>query len=373
MTREQLIRAAHSTPARWRRNRSVVDLVGDTPVLWIPSMGDHSTGFWAKLEGMNPGGMKDRAALHMVRRARERGDMFPGATIVESTSGTLGAGLALAGMALGHPVHLVADRELEPAMRQALVAHGAVIDIVDTPHPSGGWQQARLDRVAELLAESGNAWWPDQQNNPDNSDSYASLAEELDRDLGRIDVLVCSVGTGGHSSGIAAGLRSRNRDLELIGVDSVGSRIFGQPARSRLMRGLGSSIHPRNVVYDMFDEVHWVAASEAAWVCRQLAKMRYVSGGWSVGSVALVASWVAQERGGGARVVAVFPDGHARYLSTIYDDDYCRAHKLLSLPPASRPDEIGHPLEREVHRWTRCLTVVDPRAAGAVETVMSPT
>lgn len=134
---------ARSTPA---------GLVGNTPVLWIGepfSPGGH--GFWAKLEGANPGGLKDRSALHMVAAARRRGELAPGATVVESTSGTLGLGLALAGITFGHPVTLVTDPGLEPLMRHQLAAYGARVEVVRAPHPSGGWQQARRDR-------SRNCW-----------------------------------------------------------------------------------------------------------------------------------------------------------------------------------------------------------------------
>jgi cysteine synthase A len=109
--------------------------------------------------------------------------------------------------------------------------------------------------VAELLAADPRTWNPDQYNNPDNVGSYQSLALELLDQLGRIDVLICPVGAGGHSAGVARVLRQANPDLTLIGVDTIGSTIFRQPAAAkRLMRGLGSSIYPRNVDYPAFAE-----------------------------------------------------------------------------------------------------------------------
>lgn len=215
-------------------------MVGNTPVLRITApFADDGHGFWAKLEGFNPGGMKDRPAMHMVERGRVRGDLQPGDRIVESTSGTLGLGLALAGTVYGHPVTLVTDPGLEPIIDRMLRAYGADVDMVTTAHRSGGWQQARRDRVAEILRSDARAWYPDQYNNPDNVDAYRGLALELLAQLGTIDVLVCSVGTGGHSAGVARVLRESNPGLRLIGVDTVGSTIFGQPAGSRVMRGLG--------------------------------------------------------------------------------------------------------------------------------------
>jgi S-sulfo-L-cysteine synthase (3-phospho-L-serine-dependent) len=324
-------------------------------------------GFWAKLEGANPGGIKDRPALHMIRRARERGELRPGARIVESTSGTLGLGLALAGIAYGHPVTLVTDPDMEPMMVRLLRAYGAQVDIVDRPCPTGGWQEARRRRVRSLLAADPHAYCPDQYNNPDNVTAYAPLAQELLSQVGNIDILVCSVGTGGHSAGIAAELRRHQPDLRLVGVDATGSTIFGQRARPRLMRGLGSSIYPRNVDYAAFDEVHWVAAAEAVWACRALAASSYTSGGWSVGAVGLVAGWLARTQPAATRIVAIFPDGPQRYFDTIYNDDYCHTHGLFSGPPADEPDVLPHPAHRDVERWTRCTTIMNPRLTGPGE------
>ncbi|EJG3550556.1 pyridoxal-phosphate dependent enzyme, partial [Listeria monocytogenes] len=148
---------------------------------------------------------------------------------------------------------------------------------------------------------------------------YQSLALELLDQLGNVDVLVCSVGTGGHSAGVARVLRQFNPDMKLIGVDTIGSTIFGQPVASRLMRGLGSSIYPRNIDYDAFNEVHWVAPAEAVWAARTLAASNFASGGWSVGAVALVAGWAARTLPHDTRIAAVFPDGPQRYFDTIYN------------------------------------------------------
>jgi cysteine synthase A len=332
--------------------------VGNTPVLWIGHA--DGRGYWAKLEGVNPGGMKDRPALHMVGQAKDRGELVPGATIVESTSGTLGLGLALAGIVHGHPVTLVTDPGMEPLMEHMLRAYGARVEIVPEPDPVGGWQQARLDRVREIVDRTPRAYSPDQYNNPDNVAAYAPLALELVAQLGRVDVLVCSVGTGGHSAGIARVLRAYFPDMRLIGVDTVGSTIFGQPAGSRMMRGLGSSVHPGNVDHAAFDEVHWVAPAEAVWACRTLAASHHATGGWSVGAVALVAGWAARTHDRHTRIAAVFPDGPHRYFDTVYSNKFCAEHGLLDQPAPTEPDEIATFGSAVAHRWTRCATVTEP-------------
>ena len=344
-------------------NPDLLPLLGRTPLarISVPLPYPHP-GFWAKLECLGAGGMKARSAVAMLRGAHARGELRAGATVVESTSGTLGVGLAFAGQALGHPVILVGDAELEPSMRQLLRSYGARLELVEHPAAEGGWQAARLARLREVLVGRPDAYWPDQYNNPDNAAGYHAMARELIGDLDHLDVLVCSVGTGGHSAGLVEPLRRRWPQLRVIGVDSVGSAIFGQPARPRLMRGLGSSIHPRNVAHRLFDEVHWVGPAEAVDACRRLAKGCFVSGGWSTGAVALVACWAARTQPG-AVVATVFPDGPHRYLGTVYDDEYCRAHGLVPANAALRPVEIPFPDAVEVSGWARCRTVVDPLEA----------
>lgn len=349
--------AATPVPAA---GQELLSLLGRTPLARITAdLPRPQPGFWAKLEGLGAGGMKARAAVSMLLGARARGELAPGAPVVESTSGTLGIGLAFAGQALGHPVVLVCDDELEPSMRQLLRAHGAGLEIVERPAAHGGWQAARLARLRELRATLPGAYWPDQYNNPDNAAGYASLAAEIAVQLDHLDVLVCSVGTGGHSAGIIGPLRRHWPALRLIGVDATGSSIFGQPTRPRLMRGLGSSIHPRNVAYHAFDEVHWVGPAESADACRRLARASFVSGGWSTGAVALVAAWAARVHPG-AVVATVFPDGPYRYLGSVYDDAFTTAHGIDPARAATRPVEIPHPGAVEAVGWARCATVTDP-------------
>ena len=98
-----------------------------------------------------------------------------------------------------------------------------------------------------------------------------------------------------------------------------------------------------------------------------MAGSSYASGGWSVGAVGLVAGWLARTLPHGTRIAAVFPDGPQRYFDTVYNDEFCRQHGLLGDRPAAAPDELSHPRERDVERWTRCTTVVDPRDDRAAD------
>ena len=159
--------------------------------------------------------------------------------------------------------------------------------------------------------------------------------------------------------GSSARCAGTGRALRLIGVDSIGSTIFGQPARPRLMRGLGSSIHPRNVAYDAFDEVHWVGPAEAVDACRRLARGSFVSGGWSTGAVALVAAWAARVQPGRRRRHRL--PGRAAPLPRHRLRRRLRhAHGLDPATAAVRPVEIPHPGAAEAIGWVRCSTVTDP-------------
>ncbi|MFC6013043.1 pyridoxal-phosphate dependent enzyme [Nocardia lasii] len=336
---------------------ALLSLIGRTPTVDIATQNSWYT---AKLESASVAGMKARAAVSMLGAATSRGELAPGATIIESTSGTLGLGLALAAKALGHPLVLVVDDELEPDLRSLFAAYDVGLEVVTAPHPSGGWQQARLDRLAELRAAQPDSYWPDQYDNPDNAGGYRAMGEEILDQVDTVDVLVAAIGSGGHCAGLTRVLRTRWPRLRVIGVDAVGSRIFGQPDRRRLMRGLGSSILPRNVAYADFDEVHWVGPVETVASCRRLAATTGLAGGWSTGAAGLVAGWVA-EREPESRVLTVFPDGPHRYLRTIYDDDWCRANDLLAAR-VSEPTEIADPGSAEVHGWGRCSVVRDPLA-----------
>jgi S-sulfo-L-cysteine synthase (3-phospho-L-serine-dependent) len=342
--------------------RSPLDLIGNTPVVRFepPSAGGY--GYWAKLEGNNPNGIKDRAALEIVRRARECGELRPGGTIVDSSNGAFALSLALVGAVFDHPVITVVDPHLGPMTQRLLAAYGTQLSMVADPGPHGSWVRARRKRVEELVQGLPGAYWPNQYDNPNNVAAYTAMADELLLQFDRIDTLVCSVRTGGHSAGLARHLRLRWPGLKLVGVDAVGSSTFGQSADRGVMTGIGNTdSYAGNVAYELFDEVHWVGPGEAAFVCRELAANCYATGGWSVGCVGLVAAWLARTSPADSTIVAIFCDGPERYWDSVFDDGYLKQHDLLAVRPADVPDEIVHPKERDVTGWTRCGTVVDPR------------
>lgn len=326
----------------------MIEAIGGTPTVRL--RGDGCAAY-AKLELMNPFGMKDRAARHMILEARRRGALRKGAPIIESSSGTLALGVGLVGIALGHEVHIVTDPRIDPLTLAKLEALGVTVHVVEkmTGH---GWQSARLERLEELLAEKPDAFWPRQYENEDNPAAYVGLAEELRREVGAVDVLVAGVGSGGSLCGTARELRRDNPELRVIGVDAVGSRIFGQPDRpKRLQSGLGNSLVPANVDPEVIDEVHWLADGEAFAATHLLAREQQIFAGNSSGSVYAVTRWLRRTCPAGTRIAAILPDRGDRYLWTFFDRDYLARHSLTDahLPDEPRLLEPGETAES----WSR--------------------
>jgi cysteine synthase/biotin carboxylase len=318
----------------------IVDAIGDTPLVRLRTGADRGVAVYAKLEMHNPYAMKDRVAKQVVLAARRDGLLADGAPIIESSSGTLALGLAFVGTALGHPVHIVTDPRIDRLTLAKLRALGARVHVVPAMD-AHGWQGARLTRLRALMAEHDDAFWPRQYENPENPAAYLALAEELTADLDRIDVLVGAVGSGGSLCGTARVLRKANPDLHVVGVDCVGSVLFGQPDRPRrLQSGLGNSLHPPNLDHDQIDEVHWLGDHEAFAATRDLVRVEKLFAGNTSGSVFRVLGELARRSAPGTTVVGIFPDRGDRYVDTVYDDEHWVEHGLPARPIAERPRRV---------------------------------
>jgi cysteine synthase A len=343
---------------------NLVDAIGHTPVVRL-RVAPADVTVAAKLELQNLFAMKDRLARHVILGARENGVLIPGAPIIESSSGTMALGLALVGNALGHPVHIVTDPRIDAITLAKLKALGCSVHVVEAM-TANGWQSARLERLAGLRAEHPGAFWPRQYSNPLAPLAYAALAEELVADLDRIDVLVGAVGSGGSLCGTARALRralkvaGRSDPLRVIGVDAVGSVLFGQPDQpGRKQSGIGNSLIPGNLVYAELDEVHWLNDREAFVATRDLARDEGIFAGNSSGSVYQVLKHLAATEAPGTCVVGIFPDRGDRYVDSIYDDDYWRQTGLADLPVRAEPLQVGY--GTEVSSWARAKVPSIPR------------
>lgn len=296
--------------------RTPIDLIGGTPVLRLnrmPSPG--SAEVWGKLECKNPGGsVKDRICLGMIEAAETRGELRPGATIIESTSGNTGIGLALVAAVKGYRLILTMPDTMSVERRSLLLAYGA--ELILTPDTKG--MHAAVDKAEEILAENPDYFMPQQFSNPDNPNAHRrTTAQELLVQFDRIDAFVAGVGTGGTISGVASVLREKMPGVEIYAVEPRSSAILsgGEPGFHEI-QGIGAGFVPDVLDTDAYDEVITVDDDEAADYTRRLAREEGILLGISSGANCCAALQVAQRLGAGKVVVTIFCDTGERYLTT---------------------------------------------------------
>lgn len=308
---------------------SLTDSIGNTPLIKLKLLNEGKASVFAKLEMQNLFGMKDRVAKQMIMEAKRTGDLKECAPIIESSSGTLAMGMALVGTYFGHEVNIITDPRIDDMTYTKLKALGAKVHIVNKMGESGGWQQARLDYVYNMLQANPDAYWPRQYENKQNPIAYHALAKDLVDELGNVDIIVGSVGSGGSLCGVADALKSFNPALKVVAVDAVGSTIFHQKDRpARLQSGLGNSLNPPNVDYSLIDEVHWLNDQEAFSWTWELARHEKIFAGNSSGSVYAVANWISKQENKDTTITCIFPDRGDRYVNTIYNEDFLRKHDI---------------------------------------------
>jgi len=349
---------------------SVLDAIGHTPLIRLDVGAPDGVDVYAKLEMQNLFAMKDRVALNCIKEAKRRGTLADGAVIVESSSGTMALGVALVGTMLGHPVHIVTDPRIDPVTEAKLRTLGCSVHVVQKMSAQG-WQSSRLEKLAQIMDDNPGAFWPRQYTNPDNPAAYRMLADELLTDLGHLDVLVGAVGSGGSLCGTSRALRSVLPDLRVIGVDCVGSVLFGQPDwPQRLQSGLGNSLHPTNLDESVLDEVHWLSDAEAFTSTRELAGEQKIFAGNTSGSVYRVLRELAGHADPRTRLVGIFPDRGDRYATSVYSQDYWAEHGLVEVPygtvPARRvrPGTVVSQWSYRVDRPGRVLAVIEANTTG---------
>jgi cysteine synthase len=294
--------------------------------------------------------MKLVPARFILRRALEQGRLEPGTVIAETTSGTFGLALAMQGVHLDRKVVLVSDPVIDERLLRRLVDLGATVDRVPASAGSatGGYQRARLDRLAEVLAGHPATFCPEQYSNPDNPRSYAAVAELMLEALGQVDCIVGPVGSGGSMCGTTSYLRSVVPECHAVGVDTHGSVLFGQPEGHRELRGLGMGLRPANVDHRVFDSVHWTSATLAYAGTRELHRRHALFMGPTSGAAYRVARWRAAAEPG-ALTVVMLPDEGYRYLDSVYDDGWLAGagHSFDGLP--TRPEPVAHPAAADGH------------------------
>ena len=292
--------------------RSLIELIGKTPMLEI------QPGLLLKLERFNPGGsVKDRTALAMIEDAEQNGQLKPGATIIEPTSGNTGVGLAWIGRLKGYRVVLTMPETMSVERRNLLAAYGA--ELVLTPGAAG--MKGAIAKAEELREEIPNAIILGQFVNPANpAIHYATTGQEIWEDThGQVDVFIAGVGTGGTVSGVGRALKEKNLTVEIIAVEPASSPVLtvGRSGAHKI-QGIGAGFVPETYHAAYIDRVLTITNEDAYAAARTLAKDHGLLVGISSGAAYAAALQLTQQpEYKGKTIVVLLPDTGERYLSVL--------------------------------------------------------
>lgn len=322
---------------------SILATIGNTPLIRLTGfLDDQDVALYLKLEAANPGGsVKDRPALRMLEQAIRAGRIGPDTVVVESSSGNTGIGLAQVCAYYGLRLVCVVDGRTQPHNLAIMRALGAELEVVGAPlDGSVDLLAARLDRVATLLADLDDAFWPNQYANIHNPRAHQlGTMAEIDAALGgTVDDLFVAVSSTGTIGGCLEHLARHARDTRVVAVDAEGSVLFGGTAGRRVIPGLGAGRVPRLAIGRAVDEVARVSDLDGVVGCRRLALTDAVLVGGSAGGALQVVRERQADLRGRTCVVIAADSGH-RYLDTVFDDAW--VERTLGTGPSELADRIG--------------------------------
>ena len=295
--------------------KNLLELVGKTPMLEIK---EGNTRLLLKLERFNPGGsVKDRIALAMIEDAERSGNLQPGATIIEPTSGNTGVGLAWVGRIKGYKVILTMPETMSVERRNLLANYGA--ELVLTPGSEG--MKGAIAKAEELRDATPGSIILGQFTNPANpAIHYATTGQEIWEDThGQVDVFVGGVGTGGTVSGVGRALKEKNMLVEIIAVEPASSPVLsgGNPGPHKI-QGIGAGFKPQTFQEQFVDRVMTISNEDAFDAARRLAKEFGLLVGISSGAAFAAACQLTRDKAyEGKTIVALLPDTGERYLSIL--------------------------------------------------------
>jgi cystathionine beta-synthase len=323
---------------------SVIDLIGNTPLVKLSRVtaGQGAT-VLAKVEYFNPGGsVKDRIAVRMIDAAEASGELKPGATIVEPTSGNTGVGLALVAQQRGYHCIFVCPDKVSGDKINTLRAYGA--DVVVCPTAVAPDDPRSYYSVSNrLVTETPNSWKPDQYANQNNPRShYETTGPEIwDQTEGRITHFVAGMGTGGTISGVGRYLKERSDGrVQIIGADPEGSVYSGGTGRPYLVEGVGEDFWPTTYDPDICDQIVAVSDAHSFAMTRRLAREEGLLVGGSCGMAVVAALDIAATLTPDDLMVVLLPDGGRGYLSKIFSDKWMADYGFLSAAGSSTIGDV---------------------------------
>jgi len=294
---------------------NVLETIGNTPHIRIQRLFG-SEEVWIKSERANPGGsIKDRIALAMIEAAEKSGDLKPGGTIVEPTSGNTGVGLAMVAAVKGYKLVLVMPESMSLERRRLMLAYGARFDL--TPREKG--MKGSIERALEIVAATPDAWMPQQFENPANIEVHTrTTAQEILKDFGDkpLDMIISGVGTGGHITGVGETLKKNWPNLKVFAVEPTLSPVLsgGQPGPHPI-QGIGAGFIPAIMDTSVLDGIIQVAPEDAKEMGRRAAREEGMLVGISSGATLAAIAQKLPELGENARVLGFNYDTGERYLS----------------------------------------------------------
>jgi cystathionine beta-synthase len=304
---------------------SLVDLIGDTPLLRLNRVTDGLTcTVVVKLEMLNPGGsVKDRPALAMIEQAERAGLLKPGGTIVEPTSGNTGVGLAIVAAQRGYDCIFVVTDKVAPEKVRLLEAYGARVVVcpvaVEPDDPQSYYSVAE-----RLVAETPGAFRPNQYGNEWNpwAHEHTTGPEIWRQTAGRITHFVAGVGTGGTITGVGRYLKAQNPAVQIVGADPAGSVYSGGSGRPYLVEGIGEDFWPTTYDPSLVDQVVPITDEDSFLMARRVTREEGLLIGGSGGTAVAAALEVGRDLGPDDLVVVLIPDSGRGYLSRVFDEDW---------------------------------------------------
>ena len=304
---------------------SADQLIGKTPLLELTHIEKEQqleARILAKLEYFNPGGsVKDRVALAMIEDAEQRGVLKPSSVIIEPTSGNTGIGLASVAAARGYRIIIVMPETMSVERRQLMKAYGAELVLTDGAQGMKG----AIAKANELAAQIPDSFVPGQFVNPANPAVHrATTGPEIWQDTdGNVDIFVAGVGTGGTVTGVGEYLKSQCPKVKVVAVEPATSPVLSAGhAGAHKIQGIGAGFIPETLDMEIYDEILTVTDDDAYQACRELARREGVLCGISSGAALSAAKELAVKPAyQGKTIVALFPDGGERYLSSgVFDE-----------------------------------------------------